>query len=101
MIRQIWPVVEGRNPERYRVGLALQIGGVMPKERIVLRDGAEILVTFNDYAVQIGIDRKNPFVFNDFPGEEYTDLYASLTVEDITQLQKNLARVKRYLKKGS
>jgi len=76
----------------------------MPKEVIKNRDGVrveELILGWNEHYAQVGIDLGKSFSFHENPDEVYTDLYFDLNIENIELLQKHLARVKRYLKKGS
>ncbi len=69
----------------------------MPKEVIDTRDGS-VTVGFDSQQVQIGLDLGKVFKF-DGENDEFSSLWVSLTADDITRLQKNLARAKRYISK--
>ena len=77
----------------------------MPKEVIKTRDGSSIAVGWSAREVQIGVDINKRFVFlsemqsylDADEADNYDSLWVSLNVEQITELQKNLARAKRYL----
>jgi hypothetical protein len=70
----------------------------MPKETLTIRDGSEVTIGWDEHGAQIGIDLGEPFSFRD-GSQEYTSLWTSLTLEDITALQKTLARAKRRIQK--
>jgi hypothetical protein len=68
----------------------------MPKEILKTRDGSEVTVTFGDLGIQLGLGIGKSLGID---GGEFKDIWTNLSADDITALQKTLARAKRYAKR--